>query len=237
MRKGIGVSFILLCLCLPAFSQTPDACGAAVRNLKLSAFLEARPYYLGQTLTPIKFAFSSQGIDVYMVAPPPPGIVAGIQVLLVYQDEALRQHVIRFLRGPTEGVTTTEGIRRPLDNLKFADLIFSCDESPLFPAHGPMIWQGSRKCTVQRILYYEPKQCIILPENPDIYEMQRLSMAGVNHREDIINPMNWLFTLEKADNAALYDDPRFPGGHLLLTRILRAIRAERDDQAKREILR
>jgi hypothetical protein len=232
MRKARYLLLAFVCFCPRSFSQTADACGAAVQHLALPDSLESRAYYLGQTLTPIRFGFSFQGIDVYMVAPPPPIVIGDIQVLVVYQDERLRQQVIEFLHGPLPGLTlvSNEGSLRRLNDLKFADLVFACNESPFFPARGKMVWQGSRKCILQRILYYEPKECIVLPEHPDIYQMQQLSMAGVIHRGDAMNPMNWLTTLERVKDVRLYDDSRFPGGHELLMKILQAIRTERDEQ-------
>jgi hypothetical protein len=175
----------------------------------------------------LKPLFSSQGVDVYMVGTPRPIPGGGVDALLVYQDEALRQQVIRFVRGPTPGVTITGGIRRPLDNLKFAILNFACDETVFFPAHGKIVWNGSRKCGVIGIKYYEPKECIVLPENPDVYQMQQLSMAGVVQRRDVMNSMNWLMTLEKKSDLPLYDDPILPDGHALMVKIVQALRAER----------
>jgi hypothetical protein len=223
MRKAIGMLLILACSRSVAFSQTPEACRSAVQHLVLPSFVEARPSYLGQTLTPLKFLFSEQGIDVYSVGVPRPALVDGVRALLIYQDEKVRQKIIQLMRGPTPGILITGGIRRPLDHLKFAVVNFSCNESEFYAGKG----------VVNDIQYYEPKECIILPENTDIYEAQRLSMAGVLQRGDVINQMNWLTGLRAESYVPLDDARRFPDGRAFLRKIVQALIAERRDFDKR----
>src|SRR5438874_2996206 len=119
MRKALESLLILTFLSSPATAQT-DACRADVRNLKLPgrAFMDD---VLGLSQPPVVFLFSQDGVDVYsstdfraMQAFEIGGIpfANAFTVILVYQDERIRQQKIESLRKVYPDAS--------LENLKFA---------------------------------------------------------------------------------------------------------------------
>jgi hypothetical protein len=152
MRKILKCFVIFALLCLPTAAQTTDACRADVRNLKLPghAFIDD---VVGLSQPPIVFLFSQDGVDVYsatdfkaMQAFERGGIpfANAFTVILVYQDERIRQQKIESLRKTYPAA--------PLENMKFATWRFE-----LTP-----VWDDNvlkRKWLVAGMAYFKPVSC------------------------------------------------------------------------------
>lgn len=103
MKKAIGLLIIFINSCLPTPSQTAEACQYAVQHFVMPSTIEFPGMHLGQPLTPIKFLFSLGGKEIYLATalePPYPWILMTDQpltLLIVYQDEKVRQEAIALL--------------------------------------------------------------------------------------------------------------------------------------------
>jgi hypothetical protein len=152
MRKTLESLLILMFLSFPATAQTTDACREDVRHSKLPehAFIDD---VLGLNQPPVVFLFSQDGVDVYsatdfkaMQVFQKSGvpIANAFTVILVYQDERVRQKKIESLR--------KENPYYHLVNLKFATWRFE-----LTP-----VWDNNvlkRKWLVAGIAYFTPVSC------------------------------------------------------------------------------
>src|SRR5258708_9399929 len=127
MRKTFESLLILMFLSFPATAQTTDDCRADVRHLKLPehAFIDD---VLGLAQPPLVFLFSQDGVDVYsathfkaMQVFQKSGmpLANAFTVILVYQDEQVRQEKIEYVRKSFPYASLNN-----LDNLKFATFRF-----------------------------------------------------------------------------------------------------------------
>ena len=143
---------ILTFLSFPATAQATDTCRADVGHLKLpdNAFIDD---VVGLNQPPLVFLFSQDGVDVYSAtdlkamkvfqqAGMP--LANAFTVILVYQDERIRQQKIESLR--------REYPDAPLENLKFATWRF---ELTPFWADNVL----TRKWLVSGIAYFKPVSC------------------------------------------------------------------------------
>jgi hypothetical protein len=152
MRKTLECLVIVTLLSFPAAAQTTDACRADVRHLKLPgrAFIDD---VLGLSQPPVVFLFSKDGVDVYSATDfeamrelrrggiP---IANALTVILVYQDDRIRQEKIESLRKANPYA--------PLEDLKFSTWRFE-----LTP-----VWDENvlkRKWLVAGIAYFKPVSC------------------------------------------------------------------------------
>jgi hypothetical protein len=152
MRKILESFVIVTLLGFPTAGQTTDTCRADVRNLKLPgrAFIDD---ILGLDQPPIAFLFSQDGVDVYSATDfkamrelQRGGIpfANAFTVILVYQDERIRQKKIESLQKVYPAAR--------LENLKFATWRFE-----LTP-----VWDDNvlkRKWLVAGIAYFKPTSC------------------------------------------------------------------------------
>jgi hypothetical protein len=152
MRTPLESLLVLTLLSLPASAQTTDTCREDVRHLKLPehAIIDD---VLGLSQPPLVFLFSQDGVDVYSATDfkamqmfQKGGIpfANAFTVILVYQDEQVRQKKIESLRkaNPYD----------PLENLKFATWRFE-----LTP-----VWDDNvlkRKWLVAGMAYFKPVSC------------------------------------------------------------------------------
>jgi hypothetical protein len=189
MKKTIGLLLIFVCLCPSAFSQTAEACRAAVQHLSLPSTIEFAELHPGQPLTPIKFLFSLQGKDIYLataLAPPYPWILMTDQpltLLVVYQDERERQKATELLHEMGSGGMLMRASSPPLDNLKFSAV------------HCANTWSkflSTGSCKVHDLIYYEPQACEVVPTANSPAEMSTLAMLSPRNRLDVMNNFNWL---------------------------------------------
>jgi hypothetical protein len=143
---------ILTLLSFPAAAQTTDSCRADVRHLKLPehAFIDD---VLGLEQPPLVFLFSQDGVDVYSATDfkamrvfhkSGMPFANAFTVILVYQDERVRQQKIESLRKAYPSDT--------LDDLKFATWRFEL--TPLWVDNVLM-----RKWLVSGMAYFKPVSC------------------------------------------------------------------------------
>jgi hypothetical protein len=144
MRTTLKSILVLVCLCLPTYAQTPEACRAAVEHLTLPTTAELAIMHPGLPLSPVEFLYSSKGIDFYsaIFTPtnyfPPAGSSHEISLILVYQDEAVRQQMIGSLRAAALAIRTSDGTEPSLDNFKFA--VINCvDDGKEFLSTGKCV--------------------------------------------------------------------------------------------------
>jgi len=152
MRKTLECLVIVTLLSFPAAAQTTDACRADVRHLKLPgrALIDE---VVGLSQPPVVFLFSQDGVDVYSATDFDAmreflrgGIpfANAFTVILVYQDERIRQQKIESLRKVCRYAL--------LENLKFATWRFE-----LTP-----VWDENvlkRKWLVAGMGYFKPVSC------------------------------------------------------------------------------
>jgi len=163
MRKIPRLLPILLmgCLCQSVFAQSNDACQSDLRHLKLPdhALIDEG---LGQP--PVVFAFSQDGVDVYSAidlktrqifqrfgTPSGRPFENVFTVILVYQDERIRQRKIESLRKMPH-LPYNYYPHAPLKNLKFGAWEFE-----LTP-----VWLDNvltRKWLISQVQYFEPVSC------------------------------------------------------------------------------
>jgi hypothetical protein len=152
MRKTLKSLLILTFLSFPATAQTTDDCRADVRHLKLPehALIDD---VVGLNQPPLAFLFSQDGVDVYSAthfkamqifqkSEMPPA--NAFTVILVYQDEQIRQQKIESLRKVYPDAR--------LENLKFATWRFEL--TPVWVDNVLM-----RKWLVSGIAYFKPVSC------------------------------------------------------------------------------
>jgi hypothetical protein len=155
MRNIFQSVLILTFLSFPVTAQTIDACAADVRHLKLPehALIDD---VLGLEQPPLVFLFSQDGVDVYSATHFKAMQVfqkSGMQlanaftVILVYQDEQVRQEKIEYVRKSFPYANL-----KNLDNLKFATFRFE-----LLP-----VWVDdvlTRKWVISGMAYFKPVSC------------------------------------------------------------------------------
>jgi hypothetical protein len=186
----LGCLLIIVCFCLPAFTQTPDACRAAVQHLSLPSTIESPVMHPSQPLTPIKFLFSVEGTkDVYLATalrPPYPWTPMTDQPLtlvVVYQSEGERQKAISLLHSMGSGGILLNLSSPPLDNLKFAAV------------HCATTWKeflSTGSCKIHDMQFYEPQACIVIPTANAPADLSKLAMLNPRNSRDVMNNFNWL---------------------------------------------
>ncbi len=200
MRKAFGCVLILACYWLPAFTQTPDDCRAAVQHLTLPPTIETPVMHPAQPLTPIKFLFSAEGTkDIYLATalqPPYPWTRMTDQpltLLVVYQSEEERQKAIAFLHDMGSGGILLNSSPPPLDNLKFAAV------------HCATTWKeflSTGSCKIHDMQFYEPQACIVAPAPAKTpAELSQLAMLNPRNSRDVMNNFNWLNGFQLPPNA------------------------------------
>lgn len=152
MRKTLESLLILTFISSPVAAQTTNACREDVQHLKLPehAFIDD---VLGLDQPPLVFLFSQDGVDVYSATDfkamqtfqrSGMPLANAFTVILVYQDEQVRQKKIVSLR--------KENPYYHLENLKFATWRFE-----LTP-----VWDDNvlkRKWLVAGMAYFTPVSC------------------------------------------------------------------------------
>lgn len=162
MKKRSLFLLTLLCFCSLGFAQNDQSCRADLQSLKLPdhAFIDDVPE-LSQP--PVSFLFSQDGVDVYSATDfktmrflnrfgQP--FANAVTVILVYQDEQVRQRKIESLRKDVARIDHFErdNSHAPLENLKFATWRFE-----LTP-----VWVDNvltRQWLVSGMAYFEPESC------------------------------------------------------------------------------
>lgn len=165
MRKPLEFVLILACLCPLASAQTPEACRAQLRHYTVPeygvAFSTVAPPW--RVKLPSRLLFSQDGIEVY-AATFPDGrdrfldsvSETGVAVLIVYQDEALRQGMIEELR--VKHALPPPGMGALVDNLKYAKIHFMPDSvAPGKPF--------AEKWHISQLEYDQPQQCMNVFQN------------------------------------------------------------------------
>jgi hypothetical protein len=152
MRKTLESLLIFVLLSFPAAAQTTASCREDVRHLKLPehAFIDD---VLGLAQPPLVFLFSQDGVDVYsatdfkamqLFQSSGKLLANAFTVILVYQDEQVRQKKIDSLR--------KENPYYHLEDLKFATWRFE-----LTP-----VWDDNalkRRWLVAGMAYFKPVSC------------------------------------------------------------------------------
>lgn|SRR6266403_2131863 len=183
MRKCLEILIILASTSFSASGQTPEACRDQLRHFSVPIYKPAFSILaLGGRKFPNTLLFSQNGIEVYADSFPAPKVelpeqgmgiyennfingrdflnqvsVAGMEVLIVYQDEAVRQAMIKQLR--EKHALPPPGVGALVDNLKYAKLRFLPDSWSLFSSVGvdkpfPEKWH------VAHLEYDQPDECM-----------------------------------------------------------------------------
>src|SRR5260370_4081221 len=194
MAKLVACLFAVLGLVRIPFqtsAQTSnDDCRAAVQHLSLPPTAESPQMHPGLPLSPIRFLYSSQGIDFYSVIFRFPNYlhVGGnspldVSLILVYQDEAARQQMIDTLRHGAVVVRQSDATPPSLDNLKFA-VMHCVDDGKGMLSTG--------RCVVNDVQYFKPQASIVVPHAKDFSDLSTLAASGARNYRDAINGLNWL---------------------------------------------
>jgi hypothetical protein len=143
----------------------------------------------GLPLSPIEFLYSAHGVDFYSVIFKPATAHVGgntpndISLILVYQDEALRQQMIDSLRHSAFVVRKSDATPASLDNFKFA--VMHCMDG------GKELLSAGR-CAVSDIQYFKLQACIVVPQAKSLADLSVLSGSGARNYRDAISGLNWL---------------------------------------------
>lgn len=182
MRKVIEF-FACVCMCLPAYAQTPVVCKVAMERANIPAGAVATTDY---DSAPLEFLFSDHGADVYSATsyrrPYPLKWISenGATAIIVYQDEAARQRQIELLRKTADSLPARVGVQQHLENLKYAMVNFF----------------GLSASFVRDLEYFEPKPCVSASEEKqaeglwmNYSDLQIWSMSGLHASK---NGPNWI---------------------------------------------
>ena len=143
----------LNCLLRPSDQQI-DACRAALQHYTVPEYQTRAS--VKRVALPIRHLFSQDGIDVYADADIPGSNKitsvswSGTDVLMVYQDESVRQRVIADLR--SNNLLPTPGSGALVDNLKYAVVHFAPDQRTLRDGL-------AQNWHIERIEYDQPEVC------------------------------------------------------------------------------
>jgi hypothetical protein len=135
MWKSLKSLTVLVCLCSPAFAQTPKTCQDQLQHFTVPEYAKAFSTVAGSdgwAKLPSRLLFSENGIEVYADTFPNGRAdfltqvsESGLEVLVVYQDETVRQATIRELRErPGEGILVDNLRHANIDSLKYAKITF-----------------------------------------------------------------------------------------------------------------
>ncbi|MHB8653964.1 MAG: hypothetical protein ACYDA9_08810 [Terriglobia bacterium] len=188
IKTIIQLSLVLPFFVFPASAQITDACRADLKHLKLPEHA-ITDEVLGLEQPPVVFAFAQDGVDVYsatdftamqVLKKLGQPLANAFTVILVYQDDRVRQRKIESLR---KEVRTLDWFTRgypyaPLENLKFATWRFE-----LTP-----VWVDdvlTRQWLVAGMAYFEPVSCEAADE--------RMPASSRGYLEATMNGHNFIF--------------------------------------------
>jgi hypothetical protein len=228
MRKALKAILVLACLCLPASTQTPEACRAAVLHLTLPPTAQIDD---GNGETPVEFLFSDHGDDIYSAIPSSePNYMFwftdhGIRVIVVYQDEQARQHAIRNLNQPgvVANVMPGSSPHGSLDHLKFAVIHLGMGSSrdkldePFIRTHSAKEIQYHELVSggwhIEDIQYYEPQACVASRKNDlclnDSDQAVPCVLQGLHASHGSPNWITDVNIIPGKPKLEPYDDPQF----------------------------
>ncbi len=208
MRKCLEILIILASTSFSASGQTPEACRDQLRHFSVPIYKPAFSILaLGGRKFPNTLLFSQNGIEVYADSFPAPKVelpeqgmgiyennfingrdflnqvsVAGMEVLIVYQDEAVRQAMIKQLR--EKHALPPSGMGALVDNLKYAKILFLPDS--LIPGKPlPDTWH------IAHLEYDQPEQCMNVFRNDvhatlgDAYDHSVRAIAYTDEIKDV----------------------------------------------------
>jgi hypothetical protein len=180
MRKTLGFSLILAFSCLPVSAQTAEACRAQLRHLTVPEYPRAFSVLArdGKAKLPSRLLFSDGGIEVYADTFPDGRddfltqiSSNGLKVLIVYQDEAVRQSMVKQLR--QGDALPPSGTGALVENLKYAEVLFTPEWLPSDLAPGNKMGNPfSREWSIWHVEYDQPQQCMNVFQNdvhPTLY--------------------------------------------------------------------
>jgi hypothetical protein len=202
-RKAFGSLLVLACLSFSASAQTQDACREQLRHFAVPeyppAFSTVAPG--GKAKLPTRLLSSQGGIEVYANTFPTGRDTfvtqiseTGLKVLVVYQDEPMRQAMIKELRD--KNALPPRGMGALVDNLKYAEILFMPDWLPSDLASGnKMGLPFERKWSIRHIEYDQPKSCMNVFQNdvhPTPFNAYAASVSTISETDPIhlvkINP-------------------------------------------------
>jgi hypothetical protein len=174
VRKSLESLLILACLCAPASAQTPEACRAQLGHFTVPEYPKAlswKPTSNPSVKLPNRLLLSQDGIEVYADTFPNGRSSfldqiseGGMEVLVVYQDEATRQGMIKQLR--EKNVLPPAGMGALVDNLKYAKILFMPKWLPSDLVFGNKMGNPfDREWQVAHIEYDQPRQCMNVFQN------------------------------------------------------------------------
>lgn len=174
VRKTVGSLLVLACLCLPASAQqTPEACRAQLRHFTVPEYPRAFSYVVptGWVKLPSRLLISQNGIEVYANTFPDSSDLflnqisaTGMEVLVVYQDETVRQATISQLR--EKHLLPPAGMGALVENLKYAKILFTPKWLPSDLVLGNKMGNPfDREWQVGHIEYDQPSQCLNVFQN------------------------------------------------------------------------
>lgn len=179
MSRTLGSVLAFACLCLPAFAQTLEACRSQLRHYTVREYAKAfswKPSSNRSVTLPGRLLFSEGGVEVYADTFPDGRndfltqiSQNGLKVLIVYQDEAARQAMIKELGD----VLPPPGMGALVSNLKYAEVLFMPRWLPSDLVVGNKMGNPlDREWQVAHIEYDQPKQCMNVFQNdvhPTLY--------------------------------------------------------------------
>jgi hypothetical protein len=192
---------VLVSFWFPAHAQTREACQSAVKHLTLPPTVEYPAMHPGIPLSPIEFLYSSRGIDAYAVVfngvpnyyPVTGQSPNNVSLILVYQDEEVRQQMIGTLRDAHLAIRQSDATAPSLDNFKFATV--HC-------VLGGKEFLSTGKCVANDIQYYKPQACIVVPQAKDFSDLSVLAASGAHNYRDALNGLNWLAGIDNIPHAS-----------------------------------
>src|SRR6266478_435275 len=191
MRKCLKLLIILASMCFSASGQTPDACRDQLRHFTVPEYRKAFSTVdsSGRAKLPTRLLFSQDGIEVYADTFPDGRDLflnqvsgMGMHVLIVYQDEPVRQAMIKQLR--EKHALPPSGMGALVDNLKYAKILFLPDS--LIPGKPlPDTWH------IAHLEYDQPEQCMNVFRNDvhatlgDAYDHSVRAIAYTDEIKDV----------------------------------------------------
>lgn len=191
LTKSLEFLLLLACWCSPASPQTPEGCRAQLRHLTVPEYRQAYSTVApeGHAKLPRRLLFSENGIEVYADTFPDGRDLflnqvseSGVQVLLVYQDEAVRQAMIKQLR--EKDALPPPGMGALVDNLKYAKIHFMPDA--LMPGK-----PFAEKWHIAHLEYDQPMECMnvfqndVHPSLGDAYDHSVWAIAQTDEIKDV----------------------------------------------------
>lgn len=188
MGRTLGSLLAFACFCVPAFSQTPEACRSQLRHYTVPEYAKAfswKPSSNRLVTLPGRFLFSEGGVEVYADTFPDGRndfltqiSQNGLKVLMVYQEEPARQAMIEQLRD--KRVLPPPGMGALVSNLKYAEVLFMPRWLPSDLVLGNKMGNPfDREWQVAHIEYDQPKQCMNVFQNdvhPSLYDAYSTSV-------------------------------------------------------------